>query len=342
MYPDSQNDLEGELNHAALERYWLGEASTQEREYVEAWFERNPQERELYEDLRSEIQVKDYARHVSRQEENVKVKAILNAAGVGQKRKNPVQDIKSPRGLMRGVYALSAALLVVVSLTLGWNIKDYQVSNVLSTSHSLYSTASGERATVVLPDGSQVMLNVASSLIVPADYAMGNRTVELRGEGLFEVRHASETPFTVIAGPSTTRVLGTSFAVRFYDADSTAKVSVRDGKVSVNSSVLTAFESIMIDRNSTVGEVTQIDNTPFSFERGVLVLASMRFKDAIAELNRWYDADIRLADEVIGDKMISGQFSSGSIEELSERLTAGLNVQSVRTGRVLTIHPIKL
>ena len=44
----------------------------------------------------------------------------------------------------------------------------------------------------------------------------GNHTVRLIGAGLFTVSHHDGAPFTVIAGATVARVLGTSFVVRRY------------------------------------------------------------------------------------------------------------------------------
>ena len=82
------------------------------------------------------------------------------------------------------------------------------------TAVQTYTTGDGQRANIMLSDGSIVALNVASQLDVPVDYASGDHTLRLRGEALFTVSHHEGIPLTVIAGPTTARVLGTSFVVR--------------------------------------------------------------------------------------------------------------------------------
>jgi ferric-dicitrate binding protein FerR (iron transport regulator) len=189
-----------------------------------------------------------------------------------------------------------------------------------------------------LPDGSRVILNVASRLEVPMDYERGNRTLRLHGEALFTVAHLSGAPFTVIAGPSVTRVLGTSFVVRRYTTDTAATVAVREGKVAVQSAVLGAAQQIVVSEHH-VGQIKPADSAQFSFAMGVLTLDNVSLLKAIPELNRWYDAEIRLGDPVLANRRVVGGFTAGSLTDLSVILEHTFNVRVVREGRVLTLYP---
>ena len=64
-----------------------------------------------------------------------------------------------------------------------------------NTSFNKLETAKGEQYQVVLPDGSHVWLNAASSLKYPVVFSGKERLVELRGEAYFEVSHNKAMPF---------------------------------------------------------------------------------------------------------------------------------------------------
>ncbi len=199
-----------------------------------------------------------------------------------------------------------------------------------------YTTANGERAKITLPDGSTVVMNVGSRIQIPTNFTM-NRTVHLNGEALFSVNPASDAPFTVISGPSTTRVLGTTFLVRYYDSDTVATVAVRDGKVSVQTTVLTAMEQISVDKKGLT-EVGLADPRRFSFESGVLQFRSTSLKDALPDLNRWYNADIQLGDSSLAGQEVTGGFRSGSLTDLAAMFEWTFNLRVVRDGRTLTLY----
>ncbi len=239
-----------------------------------------------------------------------------------------------------------AAVVMVIVLAGGlWSWKG-NVWSKLGASHgmqdtnavSTYATANGERATITLPDGTQVLLNVGSRLEVPDGYKRGTRTLRLTGEAFFTVRHAESSPFTVIAGPSTTRVLGTRFVVRHYATDSIASVAVHDGKVAVGTDVLVGGQQARVSHAGTIS-TSVVDGARFSFVTGVLRLNSVPLHQAIGDLNRWYNADIQLGDSTLATQHVMGGFPAGSLTDLAAIMEMMFDVDVVRQGRVLTLFP---
>jgi transmembrane sensor len=88
--------------------------------------------------------------------------------------------------------------------------------------------------TIVLEDGSSVVLQPHSVLQYPAHFAPGLRDVYLTGEAFFEVKKDAHRPFQVHAQELITRVLGTSFRVRSFDREARTTVQVKTGRVSVS------------------------------------------------------------------------------------------------------------
>jgi transmembrane sensor len=162
--------------------------------------------------------------------------------------------------------------------------------------------------------------------------------LRLRGEALFTVTHHDKTPLTVLAGPSVTRVLGTQFVVRHYSGDTAARVVVQSGKVRVGPIVVTAREETTVSA-AGVAPVRAADLTQLSFATGTLTIRDTPLRDAIADLNRWYDVDIRPANAALGAQRINGAFAAGSIANLASILELMLNVHAVHDGRVLTLFP---
>lgn len=232
--------------------------------------------------------------------------------------------------------AIAAVLLCAIGVTALWHRTVSHASSI-SRSTTTYATANGERANITLPDGSMAMLNVASRLEVPGDYAAGNHTVRLTGEALFTVTHHTGTPFTVTSGPLTTRVLGTSFLVRHYATDTTTQVAVRDGKVAVRSIVLPASRQFSMDGHGAI-RVQPADPSQFSFATGTLVLNGVTLADAIPELDRWYDADIRVGDAALGTRRLTVECAAGSLADLAAILEWTFNMRVVRHGRMLTLY----
>lgn len=100
--------------------------------------------------------------------------------------------------------------------------------------------------TIVLEDGSKVILEKNSKVSFPKKFESDKRAVILSGEAFFEITKNPRKPFYVYANEVITKVLGTSFRVSAFDDDKKVTVKVKTGKVSVfsqNKQLLTNIES---------------------------------------------------------------------------------------------------
>jgi len=224
-----------------------------------------------------------------------------------------------------------------------------------------YTTRPGQRAELRLPDGTRVVLSVASTLRVPDSYGDRSRSVALEGEAYFEVTHDEARPFRVHTAHAVATDLGTRFGVRAYAGDAVTVV-VREGAVSLRPAAppagspdarprpdaAAAQDSVVLapgdlGRVDTTGRVTAeravaIDDH-LAWTDGRLVLADVPLAQAIVQLNRWYDIDIRLADDSLGSLRITGEFAAEPISEVLRFLTAPLGLEYDREGRVITLRP---
>ena len=122
------------------------------------------------------------------------------------------------------VLRLSAAALIFLLLGSAFFIGFYSKT---------VSTGPGEMANLVLPKGSEVVLNAETTLKYRPLWWTFRREVKVEGEAWFEVSSGSE--FTVISEPGTTSVLGTSFNI--YSRKGTYEVSCYSGRVLVGSAI---------------------------------------------------------------------------------------------------------
>ena len=103
-------------------------------------------------------------------------------------------------------YAIAASILIFGSLR--FNFQTTLIQNLESD----YHTTTGAQQQIDLADGSRLLLNTDSAVTI--DIASNVRQVNLlRGEVFFEVAHAPQRPFWVIAGEARARVTGTEFSV---------------------------------------------------------------------------------------------------------------------------------
>jgi ferric-dicitrate binding protein FerR (iron transport regulator) len=164
----------------------------------------------------------------------------------------------------------------------------------------LYNTLTTPRAgqfQVVLPDGTKVWLNNASSLRYPTSFAGHARLVELSGEGYFEVAKNVSKPFSVKLHDATVHVLGTSFNVMAYDDEPGIKTTLITGKVSIaaaaKQSVLSPGEQGIVDHSGAITILKDADTeAAIAWQRGFFQYANANISDVLRQLARWYDVEV--------------------------------------------------
>lgn len=145
---------------------------------------------------------------------------------------------------------------------------------------------------LVLADGTRVWLNATSRLIFPAAFNGPQREVYLEGEGYFEVARKTEQPFIVHSGSTTTRVLGTSFNIRHYDA--AVITTLRTGKVQVAAAAQTLIlhpdeQSTYLAKEGSLQKKT-VDTRDFlAWVEGDLYYDAVSLSTITESLSRYYD-----------------------------------------------------
>ncbi len=139
-------------------------------------------------------------------------------------------------------YAFAAAASVVLLLGAGWfwlvNGNQIAPPNGLSATSlpvvlAEQVNSTNHPLTVVLSDGSVVVLQPNSQLRYAKTFGSARREVYLTGKARFDVTRHPDRPFFVYAQNVVTKVLGTSFTVRAFAHESQVQVRVCTGQVAV-------------------------------------------------------------------------------------------------------------
>jgi ferric-dicitrate binding protein FerR (iron transport regulator) len=182
-------------------------------------------------------------------------------------------------------------------------------------SHTI-STNAGQYETITLPDESIVELNAGSTLKYYPFWWRFSRSLELSGEGFFEI--AKGKTLEVISENGTTEVLGTSFNI--YNRNDDYRVTCFTGKVKVTSNtkqevILTPDYHAEIDAsgNILVNKMDkQVDNP--DWQNDMFNFSSVPLTDVFEELERQYNVEIALQQPT--DKVYTGYFPKSSNIEI--------------------------
>ncbi len=322
-----------------LDRYLARECTAEERERVERWMDAAPLNRRRVELLADAV-------------------AAAPATPRVEVRKSIERQLDAPRkGFSLGAQPAQSAftkVAVVLLLVVGGGalagralLSPEPDTPRPAPAMRVVSTPPGQRASFRLPDGTSVMLGVASTLRHAVAFGVGRREVELEGEAYFEVVHDENRAFAVRAGDIVAEDLGTQFVVRAYREDRHARVVVREGKVALRAAsaqdasaphVLLPGQLGRLEPNGTPVAEPADTSAYFAWTEGRLVFDDVALRDALPQLSRWYDLEFRLADSSLGRVPLTATFKNQPTEDVLDLLAASLGMRQVRSGRTVTFH----
>lgn len=202
------------------------------------------------------------------------------------------------------------------------------------------STPNGGTYQVILPDGTHVWLNAASSLKFPSKFSSGNREVTLSGEGYFEVTKDKAHPFVVKSKGQEVRVLGTHFNINSYADEPGVKTTLLEGAVMVNDkTILKPGQQSVWD--GSVVKVSDADlQVELSWKNGDFIFNGERLESIMRKVSRWYDVDVIYAEGAPKDFVLGGFVSrSKPISAILELLEKTGKVKCKINGRTVMIMP---
>lgn len=175
---------------------------------------------------------------------------------------------------------------------------------------NLLSTPRGGQFRIVLPDGTRVWLNAASSLKYPTVFNGPERRVELTGEGYFEVTADEQHPFLVgLSGGNEVKVVGTKFNINAYTNETAIKATLLHGIISVANTVMKPDQQASITPGGAVQIKSNVDvQAAVAWKNGAFNLEGASLREVMRQLERWYDIDVTYEGNV-PDVYFSGKIS---------------------------------
>jgi transmembrane sensor len=222
----------------------------------------------------------------------------------------------------------AAAVVLIVSSLLYFKTSPADPLNVPARQLAInsrpvrnYST-SNEHKKIILPDGSTVVLNTNSTLIIASDFNRSKREVKIIGEGYFDIKHDIAKSFIVSSGNIKTTVLGTAFNVRAY-TNSEVEVTVTRGKVSVLAGqkllgILTPNRKITVPHQKIRPVLSNVvARNAIKWQENDLFFDNITFDAAVVILSKKFNTPISFADEKARNCRFTATFLQGeSLEEV--------------------------
>ena len=175
----------------------------------------------------------------------------------------------------------------------------------------------GDKATIELPDGTNVVLNSASQLSYLNNFGEKVRRVQLNGEAYFKVAHDEKHAFIVQIGDLEVKVLGTSFNVSAYEDAKDVTVVLLEGKVGVYaqkiSHIMKPGDKIEYNKATHKITATQVHPTDYiEWTKGNMYFEKESLENIMKTLSRIYDVEIRFDSNKLPNEYFTGTIPGGA------------------------------
>ncbi len=205
-----------------------------------------------------------------------------------------------------------------------------------------YATAIGGQKKFTLADGSVVTLNTDSQIDV--EMRGDCRDIHLvRGEAYFDVVHDEKRPFIVHANQYVVRDIGTAFAVHLTEKG-LVNVRVTKGRVEIAArasagsdsrrpkslGILSAGQDVLFGQKIERAEVmsdAELDRK-LAWRQGQLIYSGQPLAEVLADIGRYSDIQIELADPALGNLPVGGAFSVNQTDAIFAALENNFGVHA--------------
>jgi transmembrane sensor len=234
----------------------------------------------------------------------------------------------APVALVGGLVA--AVMAVAITPTLVTRFQDPLADA------TTYTTAVGEIRDVTLADGSVVTLDTATTLRAKVDGRVRRLALD-KGAAYFAVAHDKTHPFQVALADRQVVVTGTHFATSLRDGRARVEllegsIEVRQPRVSTEPVRLVPGDQVSYQAGGAVRRDARIDPaTAVAWRQRRLVFQDAALSEVLAELGRYTDAKIRLADPALGRQRVTAMLPLDGRDTVISRAAKVLPVTLSRT-----------
>jgi len=313
------NDIEDFLTDESF-RSWVKSPTPELDAYWKSWMEDNQTKIDLVHQSRKIIQSLNFKEF---QADPVSKERILQKIRLETKPKRTYRIYLNARYKVAAIVAILIIALAIAA-RLHFNSAAKQQKEPIYADSNLIqkSNPAGVKSKHILPDGSTIFLNAASSIEYPKTFGADARVVKLQGEAFFQVAKDVNRPFRLLAAEFEVEVLGTTFNVNANLKS--PEVALVEGKVKVTAGQtghaleLSPGQMAIFDKDQKAFTSTTFDAAYITgWKDGYLMFKDATLDEVIEKLHVWYGIDITVTNKSkSGDWSYTGSFKNESLEHV--------------------------
>ncbi|SMO72068.1 FecR family protein [Solitalea koreensis] len=334
-----------------FQKYCLGEGN-ESTVFWESWIQANPDRQDDIEEAKRLVnilsakqgrkinQLNELQRAI--QQKKLFVDVIDNLTN--ESKKNTIKKNVIVK-FIRNAGGIAALLVIAMGIIYIQRARQKSTISQLHVQPEIKYQATLQKKTVLLPDGSIVVLNKNSTLTLAAGYSAEFRELKLVGEAYFDVKHDEQHPLTVHTASLNVKVLGTAFNVRAYPGQHKIETALIRGKVVVTMNdqsqspiILKPNQKVIVEPPSKTQEqpgaykvsnfaVMPIVMDPVNHKaeettwtRKRLQVVDEPLESIAKKMEEWYGVNIVFANDAVKRYRYTGTFEDETVPKVLDAL----------------------
>jgi ferric-dicitrate binding protein FerR (iron transport regulator) len=238
--------------------------------------------------------------------------AHIEAGKEGYLRLKRLRRKRKAKRLVLLATGYAAAVGLLVSVTWWAAISYRQQEKPVIVQQELFVPA-GQRARIILPDGSVAWLNAGSTLSYPSIFE-NERNVSLTGEAYFDVAYDPNKPFIVSTDSIHVQALGTQFDVYNYSKAEYMNTALIQGSIKVyktgdkSEGIILKPNQQLFYKDGTFRVEAFTDTDKLLWKEGIYSFNKESLTTIIKKLELYYDVEIIVKDPTILQHKYTGKF----------------------------------
>lgn len=307
-------------------KFFAGEISEEEFAFLKSWLEEDPENRRIFDkenELWQETAFKSKPEHFSIDKGWFNISSRL---GLGRKKIKSVTVVRKTNFVSLIAAACLASVIAIGSISL--SIIERQKLNTQNSLSSVISTKEGEKAQILLPDSTVVVLNSGTTIHYDGNFNKKERIVELTGEAFFDVSTNHEKPFTVKLEHMNVIATGTRFNIFSYSNEDRVETTLEEGVVKVSVSgadpiIMKSGEQVVYFVKTNRVRLSEVaTDTYLSWKENKLRFNDTPFEEVLRRIGRKYNVTFEITSKDLLSLKYTATFIDESIEDVMQMLSA--------------------
>lgn len=311
-----------------IDKYLNDQLSDDEKTSIELWLHHV-----------TDPKATDFLIELEREERGMRIYKELNDRIKEDRKKSRSALILS----MRPVLKIAASVLLCGLLVFAFRTRVKEI--FIAEQYASATNVKGRITKTILSDGSIVWLKGKSKLTYPVTFSGNLRNVDLEGEALFEVAKDHLHPFVIHCAGLSTRVLGTSFNIKYTSHK--IEVNVLTGRVflsSKNSAAVTLHpyqKAVYSELRKTIvkqaGPVVEVASLTNGTEYNML-FNDARVEDVLQRIGKKFEVQISVKNQKINNNRITADFTDQSLLNTVSMMSEAFNLGFRIDGKSVTLE----